>query len=369
MSIQDDDVTEGAHAGASSFPARAVVDDARADARLAAAVAILSQPVDMAVDDRMRAMVGSAVTQLIADIEGKLRVHAGRTLAARGAPELATTVLESSESVEQPVLAAGLLNHPPLVRALVGGATHDLVAAGLPLNAPLHDDQPSLVSRLSTSPDGVVSAAAISLLTAEARRRPDNGGPGRIELPADLHHRLVWWIAAAIAAQLTRAAGGPSATVDKVMTDAALRSLAAHDEGDRAEAAAMQLAAAIDANVDELPELLTEALGDRQLTFFIALIAHAMRIGYDVASDVVLDPDADRLWLVLRALDVPRSAIARIGLSLSEGDPRRDIDAFAGQIDAIAAIDPDHARNAVAPLRRHPDFRAAAIAIARGAVA
>ena len=58
--------------------------------------------------------------------------------------------------------------------------------------------------------------------------------------------------------------------------------------------------------------------------------------------------------------------IARIGLALSEADPRRDLDSFAEALDDIAATPAPDARAALAPLLLHPDYRSALLALARG---
>ena len=125
----------------------------------------------------------------------------------------------------------------------------------------------------------------------------------------------------------------------------------------------MRLATAIDAPQDELAELMTEALGDRRVTLFAGLLAHALGIDYAAARDIALDTAGDRLWVALRSLDFGRAAIARIGVALCEADPRRDVEAFADQIDAIMAIEPGEARAALAPLKLPADFRAAILAL------
>ena len=129
----------------------------------------------------------------------------------------------------------------------------------------------------------------------------------------------------------------------------------------------MRLAAAIDPRPDELSVLLTEALADRRVALFIALIARAIGLEAGEAREVVLDPLADRLWLVLRALDVDRTSLARIGLALSEADPARDVERFADDLDNIAAIAPAEARRQLAPLLLHRDYRAAMLALAGSA--
>lgn len=366
MSIDRDDVTDAIRPGVTQLLARAAADDARADARLSAAVAQLAQADEWRVDDRTRAVVGNMASAMIATIEGDVRSFAARALVARGAPDLATAMANPDMGVEQMLVRAGLLGQRDLARELLARVVQDMVGESLPATAPNDSDRPSLVVRLATSPDGIVSTTAATLMSAEARRRAphESAAPLRTDLPAELHHRLVWWVVAGIAAQMASVAPGALPTIDRVLTDAALRSLAAHDEGDRVEAAAMQLAAAIDANPAELPDLLGEALQDRRLPLFIALLAHAIGADYDQIRDVVLDPAADRLWVSLRALDLPRDVVARIGLAFCEADPRRQIDQFADQLDAIMAVTPDAARAVLAPLRRHPDFRAAARAIA-----
>ena len=105
--------------------------------------------------------------------------------------------------------------------------------------------------------------------------------------------------------------------------------------------------------------MLVEALDDRRVALFVAILAQAIGIPFDAAREIVLDAGGERLWLACRALDLPRETIARIGLRLAEGDARRDLERFADELDHIAAIPVDTARAAVAPLRLHPDYRAA----------
>ena len=127
----------------------------------------------------------------------------------------------------------------------------------------------------------------------------------------------------------------------------------------------MRFAAAIDAQPGELAALLIESLGDRRIVLFTALLAHAMGVGYSLARDIVLDPEGDRLWLAFRALELTREPIAKAGYALCEADPRRDLERFADTLDAIAAIGAGEARNALAPMKLHPDYRAAVLALGR----
>lgn len=359
-------MNDGVRKGASQLLARAAAADVRADRRLGVAIDDVLLPDDARLDDRARAALASLLTAIVATIETALRQHAARLLVARAEPETAQLLLAPAVPVLDRLAAAGLVRDPELMRELVGRVQQDLLAEALPVVAPDDPETPSLVARLTGHVDHVVAAGAQAVLAADSRRRSsDEGNAPRTDLPAELHHRLIWRVAAALREAHEGAAGAAMPALDRALAEAAQRNLAAHDEGERVEAAAMRLAAALDPQPAERPALLVETLGDRRLALFIALLAHALGFAYEQAREIVLDPAADRLWLVLRALDLPREPIARIGLALSEGDPRRDLEAFADAIDAIAALTPEEARAALAPLKLHPDYRAALLALAR----
>ncbi|MEO5867103.1 MAG: DUF2336 domain-containing protein [Sphingomonas sp.] len=351
--------------------ARALTADARAEYRLRVAIDDFFLPDNARLDDRLRAALAIAISGMTASVDVALRQHAARLLASRDAPELAERLRAEPRTVLDRLVAAGLMRDTDLMRELIGRVRSDVLSESLPVQAPEEFDRPSLLVRLSQSDDHVIASGAMALLGAENRRRltAPTDLPSWSDLPADLHHRLVWWVAAALREQLACVAGGALPALDHALAEAALRHIGAHDEGDRVEAVAMRLAVAIDARADELALLLVEALADRRLSLFVALIAHALGLNFGDAREIVLDPVGDQLWPVLRALEIDRTSIARIGLALTEADPRRDVEAFADSIDEIADLAPINARAAVAPLLLHPDYRAAMLALARGAVA
>ncbi|WP_034161235.1 DUF2336 domain-containing protein [Sphingomonas sp. ERG5] len=367
MSINVRDMDDGAQRGASPLLMRAAGADARADHRLAVAIDDFFLPDDARLDDRSRSAMATALAAMVVSIDGALRQHAARLLTARDETILAEMLTAPGTSVLDRLVVAGLLRDMDLMRELVARVQQDTLGDALPAAAPDEPERPSLLARLVNQPDSVVAGGAMALLTAEGRRRGagDGGVGSHTDLPADLHHRLVWWVAAALRERFATGADETMAALDRALAEAAVRSLAAHDEGDRLEAAAMRLAGAIEATPRELPDLLVETLGNRRIALFIALIAHAMGLDFSQAREVVLDPDSARLWLVLRALELDREPIARIGLALCDADPRRDIEAFADSIDTIAGTPADMARAALAPLRLHPDYRAALLALAR----
>lgn len=347
---------------------RAAAVDARVDTRLRHAIGDLFLPQSARLDDRTRAVVQHVLTGIVAAAEAEVRRHAARLLAARGATAQAGTLLGGAP-VLSPLGDAGLLRDPELMEELIARVELDGLSDALS-TAVVAPDRPSLLVRLADSPDGVVAAAALALLAADNRRRAagEGTGPVRSELPAELHQRLLWWVAAAIREQPAEPAGPTSIDVavrDRAIADATLRSLAAHDEGDRPEAAAVRLASAIDPQPDELGPLLVEALSDRRATLFTALLARAGGVEQEQVRHLVTDPRDDLLLLMLHAVGVDRADIARIGVALVDADPRRDLERLADAVDWATAHDRADARAALAPLALDRDFRAAVRLLAR----
>ncbi len=362
MSDNPVDMRDGQAVGAQQLLARAAAAELRAYRGLMVAVEDFFLPEDSRLDEHMRAGLSSLLSDLVATVEGEIREHAVRMLTARGESALVEALSESDESVFSRLWQSGLLRDTELMAELTARVRQELVGSALPMSAPDDPERPSLINRFVQHPDRVVAAGAMAVLIAESRRRGNpETGQFQTELPAELHHRLVWWVAAALRERVD----GTIEALDRALSEAAQRSLAAYDEGDRLEAAAMRFAAAIDAQPAELPQLLVEALGDRRIVLFIALLGHALGVSYVLARDVALDLAADRLWLALRALDISREGVAQIGYALSEADPRRDLESFADTLDAIASIPAAEAREALAPLKLHPDYRAAVIALER----
>ena len=356
MSGETEPLTTLTGANASRRVARA---RARADGRLSGAIQDYFLDDGDRLDDRTRAMLARLLDGVVEGLAFDIRRHAARLLAARGMASEGEAVLKARPDIARRLTRAGLLRDRALMDELIGRVRQDLIADALPAAAG-GPDEASLLVRLADGADTVVAGAATALMAAEARRRTANANGVVVAsgLPAELHHRLVWWVAAALRE--------PGADVtDRALAEAAHRSLAAHDEGERVEAIAMRLAAAIDPSPEELPAMLTEALGDRQPALFVALLAYVLGCDFDAGREILIEPDGDRLWLALRASGCGRETLARVALALSEADPRRDIEAFADALDDIAAVPPDAARESLAPLALHRDFREAIDSLAR----
>lgn len=326
---------------------------ARAAAHARSRLADFVSDASARLDDQLRALLHHQIAGLIATIEATLREETGRLLLARGERDAAAQLAAEAHNAYARLAAAGRLAEPALVAELIARLRHDLIAERLPLRVGT-EDEASLLVRLVDVADGAVSAAAGALLRADSRRREALAmtDVDRSELPAELHQQLVWRVAAAI-----RGVGG--AAIDRALTEAAARVLATYDEGDRAEALSMRLAIAIDARPNELPALLEEAIGDRRLSLVVAVLACASSLSFAQVRALMVEPEDERWWLLLRAIDLDPLTIARLALALAEADPYRAYDDLPALLDAANAVAVGDARAAMATLRLPDDFRMA----------
>lgn len=361
MSVDSNDASRAKAPVAALLFARAASAERRAEARLATAIDDFFLAEDDRLDDRTRAAISAVLTAAVHAIEREVAAHAARQLAGQGFAAQAAALADGNTPLLGRLLDSGLLRDRELMAELLGQVRQDLLGEALLANrAP--GTQTALLARLTDCGDGVVAAAASAYLLADSRRRAP-GTARRGDIPAALHRRLVWWVAAAL--RQARLAEEMQPAADRALVSAAQRSLSAHDDNDRLDTVAMRLAAAVDARQAELGPLLVEALEEGRAALFVAIVAHALAIDFAEARTLTLDPDGDRLWLALRSHGLDRATIARIGLALADADPRRDIEAFADELDTIAAIPVAAAREALAPLALHPEFRAALRALGR----
>ncbi|WP_333572187.1 DUF2336 domain-containing protein [Sphingomonas sp.] len=311
----------------------------------------IAVPDALRLDERTRAGVRLRLEQIVGAIEASLC----RAVAPEGFPGLGATL---------PLLhAAGLPADPALAGELLATVRLDQLAAGLPHHAPEDPARPSLLNRLAEHPAPGLSEAARALLLAESRARSPEAG--RWRLPFILHARLLWWVAAAMREQAGTLAGVAldAALCAAVREECALAERAAPDQ---VEAAAARLAAAIDPGPREWGRILLEALRDRHLPLFVALLARAADIEFPEARALLLDPGAERLLLVLHALELPRENIAELCFLLCNADPARDLAGLADAVDTLAAVDMGTARDLLALLRLPPEYRAVRAAMHGG---
>ena len=209
--------------------------------------------------------------------------------------------------------------------------------------------------------DEGVSADAMELVIARSRRfdRFQEPTMGRVELPAELQHKLVWIVAAALRQYIVQQ--HQVGAVDGAVEEAAGGLIARYDEGASFEALAMRLAQRLhrDGRLDG--SALARIIADGVLPLFIAGLSVLCSLDQSATWEVLADPRGRGPAHLLRAAGVGRDQAAAVLLALnsrsalfsdSEGDNA------AAQLELYDTIDGTSAREVLRLWQAHPAYRA-----------
>lgn len=315
---------------------RLLVDAAKAETaarhRVRAAVGDLALPGTARLSDYARAAVSRMTALLVGEIEAALVDRLGGT-----ARELkALTRLE----------AAGLLPDAELTALLLRRAAEHRLALRL-----RPGDAPGPLHGLMGDADRAVGSAVAALLAGEHRRYDRFGEPAvaRADLPAELQHRMVWMVAAAVR---------PSA--DVIVAAAATTLLAGYDEHDTVDARSAAVVRALSATGRLEPALLVEWGEAGHVAPAVAGLALRAEVVAGAAWDAALDAEGSRLALLLRAADLARGDAARLLTAWAGAETA------AARIELLDGVDRSTAREALWRWRIDPTFAAAIAALEGG---
>ncbi len=333
---------------------------AAARERFSVAATDLLLPETSRLTEWQRLTAAALLGRLVRTIEDSLRARLAGTLA--GHEELHAALSSASVPIALPLLErAQVLRDADLGTILVRRVEeHRFWKAQADAGA----DTEALLGELVRNADEAVAAAAMALLIARSRRFDQYQEPifGQTELPAELQHRLVWMIAAALRQYMVQQHSLPATEADAAIAEAASEVLAGYDEGESMEAAAMRLALALDQTAQLEDVLLLRMLEEGLLPLFVA--GMAVRLALDFASswEVLSDPRGLGPALLLRAALVRRDQAAAILLVLNRRGrlfSGREGDAAADQLELYEATEEAHARGVLRLWQADPGYRAA----------
>lgn len=337
-------------------PARLLLAASRE--RFSVAAADLDLPEGSRLTEWQRVTASSLITRLVRSIEEDLRAVLAHSLITE--PVLNAALVSPRVEIALPMLdRAHMLRDPELGALLVRRAEehrHWKEHSG-----PAGEDA---IGALLRDEDGKVAAEAMAYLIARSRRFDRFHDPvmGSADLPAELHQRLVWMIAAALRSYLVQQHGLASGVADAAISAAAAAQAAAHDEGQSLEASAMRLAQALSAAGRLDGVALADLLDQGQLGLFIAGVALICGVEQGAAWEVLCDPRGRGAALLLRAGGVDRSAAARIFLAMAAGGPflaGPEGDRAALQLEEFDSMDGAGAAETLILWRADPGYRAA----------
>jgi len=210
--------------------------------------------------------------------------------------------------------------------------------------------------------DDLVAAEAMELVIARSRRfdRFQEPDMGQVELPAELQHKLVWLVAAALRQYIVQQHG--LAAVDSIIEEAAGSLIALHDEGAILEAHATRLALRL-AVSDRLDgTLLLRMLSEGLLPLFIAGAGALTGLDYAATWEVIADPRGRGPAILLRAAGIERQEAAAILLLANSNGPLvsgTEGDATAAQLELYDSLDRASADEVLTLWRAAPGYRTA----------
>ncbi|HEV2748033.1 MAG TPA: DUF2336 domain-containing protein [Allosphingosinicella sp.] len=231
-------------------------------------------------------------------------------------------------------------------------------------NADPAADRAELMLDLVRDEDEAVASLAMAVMIARSRRFDQFHEPvmGETELPAEIQHRLVWMIAAALRQYMIQQHGLSQGEADGAIAAAAGALIRGYDEGDSLEVGCTRLARRLHQSERLDDATLARLLEDGHLPLFIAGIGVRCALDYAAAWEVLSDPRGRGPALLLRSAGIGRGHAASILLVLnargrmfsgSEGD------AAAAQLALFDATDQSEARQVLRLWQVDPGYRAA----------
>jgi hypothetical protein len=320
--------------------------------RLSAAAADLAVPEPLRLGDWQRSIVRSLFAKLVRTIEDELRSRLA-----------ADETVQSNEALLAAFTSAHLAITQPILERSSASADTDLLAAMMRRaeehrhrRARFAEGEMPLLLDLIRDQDAGIAGDAMSFLIGQNRRLDSFSEPdfARTELPADLQHRLVWRVAAALRIYMTGVHSCPPAAADIAIVTAAGDLLRSYDEGDTLEARALRLVGRLDSAGRLDDAFLATAAAQGSQPLLIAALALRTGLAQPAVWDVLCDPAARGPVLLLKAAGLGQADAAAILLALSDAE-----EVVARQVDLLEVTGQAAAADALRLWRFDPGYRAA----------
>ena len=328
---------------------------AAARERFAVAATDLLLPEQSRLSEWQRLTAAALLSRLVRSIEDVLRVSLAEHF--RDNDALHAALSSAHVAIALPILErASALRDPELGTILVRRVEEHRFWKAYAANG---GDEYLLELVAESDPD--LAGEAMELVTARSRRFDRFHEPvmARVELPADLQHRLVWLVAAALRHYLVQQ--HRIASVDGPIEAAATALLGGYDEGEAFEVRAMRLVRRLHRAGRLDGPLLVRILNEGSLPLFIAGAATLCALEHGAAWEILSDPRGRGPALLLRAAGISRADAASILLLLNahgrlfsgvEGDAAQE------QLELFDGVDEDDARDILKLWQADPNYRA-----------
>jgi uncharacterized protein (DUF2336 family) len=331
---------------------------AAARERFAVAATDLLLPDQARLTEWQRITAARLLSRLVRTVEEELRARLAEHFERHDA--LHAALSSAHVPIALPILErAQALRDPEITTILVRRVEeHRFWKA----REPVPDKVGEYLYELVRDEEEEIAGEAMALVIARSRRfdRFEEPVMARVELPAELQHRLVWMVAAALRQYVVQQ--HEVGAVDGAVEEAAGALVAGYDEGETLEAVAMRLARHLHRNGRLDGSALSRIAGDGMLPLFIAGLSVLCALDPSAAWEVLSDPRGRGPALMLRAAGIERDEAAAILLALSARGPLfsgAEGDAAAEQLELFDTVDVAAAREVLRLWQAHPAYRAA----------
>ena len=328
---------------------------AAARERFAVAATDLLLPEQARLTEWQRLTASNLLSRLIRSIEDALRVPLAEHFAGQ---ETVHAALSSAHvPIVLPILErAGALGDSDLGTVLVRRVEEHRFWKAYGQSA-----GEDLLYTLVRDTDPDLASEAMEMVIARSRRFDRFQEPvlGHVDLPAELQHKLVWLVAAALRHYLVQQHG--LRAVDTAVEAAASAFVAQYDEGAGLEAAAVRLSRRLHTLGRLDGAFLTRALSEGMLPLFIAGLGVRAGLDHAAAWEILSDPRGRGPALLLRAGTIERDDAAAILLLLNSRGrlfSGAEGDAAAEQLDLYDSLDSVSAAEVMRLWQADPAYRA-----------
>lgn len=295
--------------------------------------------------EQERALMTAMLHCLVGDIAAEIR--AALPAAWVGANDDGAGVVEA-------LTRSRLLDEPDLMGLLLRRADEERIGTGARARGGHREAR--VLQALVSSERGAVSAAAMPLVLARARRR-DRFGQCLVafdDLSRQTAERLVQAIAAALRGDIAIARGPASA--DSELSGAASKVLARHDESRSVDALMLRLVATLDESNSLTDDLFLAAAREGEVGFLAEVLARRAGVDGRTAFEELLSGTPRKFIALMRIAGISRDLsaglLASLGDLLGIADPGTAIGVFD-------LMSPQEIQDCASWLRAAPEYRSA----------
>jgi uncharacterized protein (DUF2336 family) len=335
--------------------------------RLSVALTDLFLPARFRLSEWHRTTMAALLARLVRSVEDQLRGALAERFAEAEFPELHAALVVPHVEIALPILEpSSALRDSELVALLLRRAEeHRLHRAAL--RSAVAPD--GLLGELVRDADAELAEMAMAVMIGHSRRLDAFQEPliATTELPAELEHRLVWTVAAALRSYLISIHRIIPSDADRALAEAAARRLAAYDEGEGLEARCLMLARRLEALGRLGNDFIARSLAEGGLPLLLAALSLRCDLAGDAVWEVLSDPTERGAPLLLRAAGLSREEAGPILVALAPPTVGTEDELLVRQLDIFDTHSQDEARTTLRLWQVDPAYRSAIARVAASA--